>query len=137
MSLKQRKLLRTPMFGPDPGIAIAGDFTSRGRIRDGLPEKAPMGPGKVPINPRKGRFSRKEFPPNFSESLGLKPPFAEPPFGFPQGPILALVFAMLWRFYRRLLQCRTAKCLYRHHAVSHRNAPSQEMVLKCLKWQHV
>ena len=47
------------------------------------PEKAPIGPEKVPICPEKARFRRKDFPPIFSENLGLKPPFASPPLDFP------------------------------------------------------
>ena len=47
------------------------------------PEKAPIGPEKVPICPEKARFRRKEFPPIFSENLGLKPN-CEPPFRFSQ-----------------------------------------------------
>ena len=39
------------------------------------PEKAPTGPEKAPISPEKARFPRKDFPPIFSENLGLKPPF--------------------------------------------------------------
>ena len=42
------------------------------------PEKAPIGPEKVPICPEKARFCRKDFPPIFSENLGLKPPFVSP-----------------------------------------------------------
>ena len=37
------------------------------------PEKAPIGPEKAPICPEKARFSRKDFPPIFSENLGLSP----------------------------------------------------------------
>ena len=48
------------------------------------PEKAPIGPEKVPICPEKARFRRKDFPPIFSENLGLKPPFESPPFRFSQ-----------------------------------------------------
>ena len=47
------------------------------------PEKAPIGPEKVPICPEKARFRRKDFPPIFSENLGLKPPFVSPPLDFP------------------------------------------------------
>ena len=46
------------------------------------PEKAPTSPEMAPIWPEKARFSRKDFPPIFSENLGLKPPVCEPPFGF-------------------------------------------------------
>ena len=48
------------------------------------PEKAPIGPEKVPICPEKARFRRKDFPPIFSENLGLKPPFVSPPLDFPK-----------------------------------------------------
>ena len=48
------------------------------------PEKAPIGPEKVPICPEKARFRRKDFPPIFSENLGLKPPFVGPPSDFPK-----------------------------------------------------
>ena len=48
------------------------------------PEKAPVGPEKVPICPEKARFRRKDFPPIFSESLGLKPRFVSPPLDFPK-----------------------------------------------------
>ena len=47
------------------------------------PEKAPIGPEKVPICPEKARFRGKDFPPIFSENLGLKPPFVSPPLDFP------------------------------------------------------
>ena len=47
------------------------------------PEKAPIGPEKVPICPEKARFRRKDFPPIFSENLGLKPRFVSPPLDFP------------------------------------------------------
>ena len=47
------------------------------------PEKAPMGPEKDPISPEKARFPRKDFPPIFSENLGLEPPFVSPPLDFP------------------------------------------------------
>ena len=43
-----------------------------------------MGPEKVPICPEKARFRRKDFPPIFSENLGLKPPFVSPPLDFPK-----------------------------------------------------
>ena len=36
------------------------------------PEEAPTGPEKAPISPEKARFPRKDFPPIFSENLGLK-----------------------------------------------------------------
>ena len=36
------------------------------------PEQAPTGPVKAPISPEKARFSRTDFPPIFSENLGLK-----------------------------------------------------------------
>ena len=39
------------------------------------PEKPPIGPEKAPICPEKARFSRKDFPPIFSENLGLNPNF--------------------------------------------------------------
>ena len=48
------------------------------------PEKAPIGPEKVPICPEKARFRRKDFPPIFSENLGLKPPFVSLPLDFPK-----------------------------------------------------
>ena len=48
------------------------------------PEKAPIGPEKVPICPEKARFRGKDFPPIFSENLGLKPPFVSPPLDFPK-----------------------------------------------------
>ena len=48
------------------------------------PEKAPIGPEKDPISPEKARFPRKDFPPIFSENLGLKPPFVSPPLDFPR-----------------------------------------------------
>ena len=47
------------------------------------PEKAPIGPEKALICPEKARFSRKDFPPIFSENLGLKPPFVSPRLDFP------------------------------------------------------
>ena len=47
------------------------------------PEKAPIGPEKAPICPEKTRFSMKDFPPIFSENLGLKPPFVSPRLDFP------------------------------------------------------
>ena len=47
------------------------------------PEKAPTGPEKVPISPEKARFPWKDFPPIFSENLGLKPPFVSPRLDFP------------------------------------------------------
>ena len=50
------------------------------------PEKAPIGPEKVPICPEKAQFRRKDFPPIFSENLGLKPPFVSPPLDFPNFP---------------------------------------------------
>ena len=37
------------------------------------PEKPPVGPGKTPISPDQARFSRKDFPPIFSENWGLSP----------------------------------------------------------------
>ena len=43
------------------------------------PEKAPTSPEMAPIHPEK---ARKDFPPIFSENLGLKPPFASPPLDF-------------------------------------------------------
>ena len=55
------------------------------------PEKAPIGPEKVPICPEKARFRRKDFPPIFSENLGLKPPFASPRLDFPN-PSLPVLF---------------------------------------------
>ena len=48
------------------------------------PEKAPTGPEKAPISPEKARFPRKDFPPIFSENLGLKPPFVSPRLDFPK-----------------------------------------------------
>ena len=61
------------------------------------PEKAPTSPEMAPICPEKARFSRKDFPPIFSENLGLKPPFVSPPLDFPQpnlyycwGPVLQM-----------------------------------------------
>ena len=48
------------------------------------PEKAPTSPEMAPICPEKARFSRKDFPPIFSENLGLKPPFVSPPLDFPK-----------------------------------------------------
>ena len=48
------------------------------------PEKAPIGPEKDPISPEKAGFPRKDFPPIFSENLGLKPPFVSPPLDFPK-----------------------------------------------------
>ena len=50
------------------------------------PEKAPTGPEKAPISPEKARFPRKDFPPIFSENLGLKPPFVSPRLDFPNFP---------------------------------------------------
>ena len=50
------------------------------------PEKAPTSPEMAPICPEKARFSRKDFPPIFSENLGLKPPFVSPPLDFPPKP---------------------------------------------------
>ena len=50
------------------------------------PEKAPIGAEKVPICPEKARLRRKDFPPIFSENLGLKPPFVSPPLDFPKNP---------------------------------------------------
>ena len=47
------------------------------------PEKAPTSPEMAPICPEKARFSRKDFPPILSESLGLKPPFVSPPLDIP------------------------------------------------------
>ena len=47
------------------------------------PEKALIAPEEVPICPEKARFCRKDFPPIFSENLGLKPPFVSPPLDFP------------------------------------------------------
>ena len=47
------------------------------------PEKAPTSPEMAPICPEKARFSGKDFPPIFSENLGLKPPFVSPPLDFP------------------------------------------------------
>ena len=37
------------------------------------PGKAPIGPEKSLIYPEKDRFPRKDFPPIFSENLGLEP----------------------------------------------------------------
>ena len=48
------------------------------------PEKAPTSPEMAPICPEKARFSRKDFPPIFSENLGLKPPFVSPLWIFPR-----------------------------------------------------
>ena len=56
------------------------------------PEKALIGPEKVPICPEKARFRRKDFPPIFSENLGLKPPFVSPPLDFPN----LSHFRLLW-----------------------------------------
>ena len=45
----------------------------------------------APICPEKARFSRKDFPPIFSENLGLKPPFVSPPLDFPnRDPFMGL-----------------------------------------------
>ena len=54
-----------------------------GGIGPDRPEKAPISPEKAPICPGKARFSRKDFPPIFSENLGLKPPFVSPRLDFP------------------------------------------------------
>ena len=54
------------------------------------PEKAPTSPEMAPICPEKARFSRKDFPPIFSENLGLKPPFVSPPLDFPKLRIAGL-----------------------------------------------
>ena len=48
------------------------------------PEKALIGAEKAPICPEKARFPRKDFPPIFSENLGLKPPFVSPRLDFPK-----------------------------------------------------
>ena len=48
------------------------------------PEKAPTSPEMAPICPEKARFSGKDFPPIFSENLGLKPPFVSPRLDFPK-----------------------------------------------------
>ena len=48
------------------------------------PEKTPRGPEKAPTSPEKARFPRKDFPPIFSENLGLKPPFVSPRLDFPK-----------------------------------------------------
>ena len=48
------------------------------------PEKAPIGPEKAPICHEKARFPRRDFPPIFSENLGLKPPFLSPRLDFPE-----------------------------------------------------
>ena len=47
------------------------------------PEKAPTSHEMAPICPEKARFTRKDFPPIFSDNLGLKPPFVSPPLDFP------------------------------------------------------
>ena len=39
----------------------------------GAEELVPIGPEKAPISPEKARFPRKDFPPIFSENLGLSP----------------------------------------------------------------
>ena len=43
-----------------------------GGIGPDRPRKGPTGPEKAPISPEKARFPRKDFPPIFSENLGLK-----------------------------------------------------------------
>ena len=60
------------------------------------PEKAPIGPEKVPICPEKARFRRKDFPPIFSENLGLKPPFVSPPLDFPKKNFVQKNFGLIF-----------------------------------------
>ena len=47
------------------------------------PNQPAIGPEKAPIRPEKARFSREDFCPIFSETLGLKPPFVSPRLDFP------------------------------------------------------
>ena len=54
-----------------------------GGIGPDRPRKGPDRPRKGPNQPRKGPISQKGFPPDFSENLGLKPPFVSPPLDFP------------------------------------------------------
>ena len=75
-------------FGGISGVPPACVWGAEELIPIG-PEKAPIGPEKVPICPEKARFRGKDFPPIFSENLGLKPPFVSPPLDFPKDDSLA------------------------------------------------
>ena len=59
-------------FGPH-----SSGKSKRGLSKGGL---SPKGANRA----KKARFSRKDFPPIFSENLGLKPPFVSPPLDFPK-----------------------------------------------------
>ena len=58
--------------------AKKGPFGVQRNWSRSAPKRPPMGSEKVPICPEKARFPGKDFPPIFSEYLGLKPPFVSP-----------------------------------------------------------
>ena len=73
-----------------PKRALSGQFLlfPRGRgVQRNWSRSAPKRPRPAlkwrQFAPKRARFSRKDFPPIFSENLGLKPPFVSPPLDFP------------------------------------------------------
>ena len=83
-----------------PKRALSGAISPLPPWRWGAEESVPIGPEKAPdrpakkdpISPEKARFPREDFPPIFSENLGLKPPFCEPPFRFSQKILVQIWF---------------------------------------------
>ena len=70
------------------------------------PEKAPTSPEMAGVCPEKARFSRKDFPPIFSENLGLKPPFVSPPLDFPTSISRKTATRNVARNLQHFPQCR-------------------------------
>ena len=69
-----------------PKRALSGQFPlfpRGGGVRRNWSRSAP----KRPICPEKARFRREDFPPIFSENLGLKPPLVSPPLDFPNSRV--------------------------------------------------